>query len=160
MGWYLACHKTGKHNAFKLQMFLARINVDVFIPQSCRYRPREDRPGHLRPIIEPLFPGYIFLHFDPEETHTSKISSCPGFGHFIRFGGIIKSINNSIINNIMQMTFMPSIKNKPENDIDDNNENQLSVSNSQCDVIKSIFEERDGNIRGALFYSYIETLSR
>lgn len=157
MEWYLACHKTGKHNAFKLQMFLARMNVDVFIPQSYCYRSRADRPGHFRSIIEPLFPGYIFLNFDPKIIHTSKISSCPGFGFFIRFGGLIKPINSSIVDDIMQMTFIPSLRKGPVKIID--NEKQSLISNSQYEAIKQIVEEHDGSLRGALLYSYIETLN-
>lgn len=158
MGWYLACHKTGKHNAFKLQMFLARMNVDTFIPQSCYYRPRADRPGYLRPVVEPLFPGYIFLHFEPEIIHTSKISSCPGFGYFIRFGGLIKPINGSIVNDIIRMTSISSPKGNVGKTL--NSTKQPPFSNLQHESIKKIVEENDGNLRWELLYLYIESLNK
>lgn len=33
-----------------------------------------------------LFPGYLFLHFAPEEIHTTQITRIPGALQFIRFG--------------------------------------------------------------------------
>ncbi len=77
-GWYLAALKPGKDNIFKAQMMLERRNIMAFSPLMFSFRPRADRPGQQKKVIEPLFPGYMFVCFDPEIFHSSKVESCPG----------------------------------------------------------------------------------
>jgi transcriptional antiterminator RfaH len=103
--WYLACHKAGKQNAFKAQLFLSQPQIDavVFIPQICKYHRRTDRLGQFKKIIEPLFPGYMFICFDPEVTPVSKISMSPGVSHLVRFANKIKPVHDCIVDEIMQL---------------------------------------------------------
>ncbi|MFZ4220668.1 transcription termination/antitermination NusG family protein [Enterobacter ludwigii] len=100
--WYLACYKPGKDNIYKAQLALSRISTtDFFCPQLRTKRPRTDRPGQFRQVIEPLFPGYLFVAFDPEVIHTSRIEACPGVNYLVRSAGQITPIRPLIIDQLM-----------------------------------------------------------
>lgn len=154
--WYLACHKSGRHNAFKAQMFLSNIGVTVFIPQICCLLPRPDRPGHFRKVLEPLFPGYLFICFDCEIYHSSKVASTPGISHLVSFGEIIKPLHDSTVDDIMRWTLV--IDNQRY--VDKNNiprHAECDNSREQHPLIRRIMEEPHGETRSALFYTFIKS---
>lgn len=157
--WYLACHKTGKQNAFKAQMFLAHLNVAVFIPQIYSYRARADRPGQFKRSMEPLFPGYMFICFDPETIHTSKIAKCPGVNYLVRFSNTIIPVNDAVIEEIMRLPICayspPYIQPKKEALYIRKSASSI-LTDEQREFIKGIADERDGDIRNALFYAFTE----
>lgn len=99
--WYLACYKPGKDNIYKAQSALCHINSTAFCPQIRIQRPRSDRPGQVRQVIEPLFPGYLFISFDPEEVHTSRIEECPGVNYLVRSAGRIAPIHTIVVEQLM-----------------------------------------------------------
>lgn len=160
--WYLACHKTGKHNAFKVQMFLARLNVEVFIPQICYRQPRSDRPGHFRSVLEPLFPGYLFIYFDPEVHHTSKIAACPGMSHLVRFGGVISPLHEAVVAEVMQLVLTVNPDgSRPTNVVmsDEHQAQKIQVlTDAQRRQMQQVIEEKDGTARCALFYALAEAI--
>ncbi|WP_455872289.1 transcription termination/antitermination NusG family protein [Serratia proteamaculans] len=164
--WYLACHKAGRHNAFKAQMFLAQMNAAVFIPQIyCRY-PRSDRPGQLRKVLEPLFPGYMFIYFDPELLHTSKVSCCPGVSHLVRFADVINPVNDIIVEEIMQLPICVQdtdsrVRRGQSKNNAEKSESSIPLNDGQRQLITKISEENDGSVRSALLYAFSEaTLSK
>lgn len=158
--WYLACHKTGKHNALRVKAFLANLDIEVLIPQICIRQPRQDRPGQIRSVWEPLFPGYLFIHFDPETHHTSKVSACPGLSHLVRFGGVINPLHEAVVDEVLQLVLtvnleagesikplvcpMPFAKKTP------------TLTESQRRQIRRLMEEKNGVTRSALFYAFVE----
>lgn len=162
--WYLVCHKSGRHNAFKAQLFLANKGITVFIPQRYGCLPRSDRPGHFRKVLEPLFPGYLFICFDYEVHHSSIVASTPGISHFVSFGGIIKPLQDAIVDDIMRWTLViehesfPGKKEKVkatfpwrEGDVIPAEQQALHQK------IKTIIAAPDGETRSSLFYALIES---
>lgn len=158
--WYLACHKSGKHNAFKAQMFLAQpqINAIVFLPQICCYHPRKDRPGQFRKIIEPLFPGYMFICFDPEIIHTSKISSCPGVSHLVRFADKITPIHERIVEEIMELPVCVHSSRPRERKVRAQARKNTSVlSTAQYEELMNVVAEKDGLTRSTMLYAFAQS---
>jgi transcriptional antiterminator RfaH len=161
--WYLACHKTGKHNAFKVQMFLSEMGITVFIPQVCYRQPRLDRPGHFRKVLEPLFPGYLFIYFDHETHHTSKVAFSPGMSHFVRYGGTINPLHDTIVDEIMRFTLAVDFDGVLYNKKDTNKNkpyhgNKSFLTELQHHKIKMIAQETNGETRSVLFYAFIEAM--
>jgi transcriptional antiterminator RfaH len=154
--WYLACHKSGRHNAFKAQMFLENIGTTVFIPQVCCLLPRSDRPGNFRKVLEPLFPGYLFIYFDYEIHHSSKVASTPGISHFVSFGGVIKPLHDSTVDDIMRWTLIIDNQRYVDKNSTPNHAEYDNIY-EQYPVIRRIMEEPSGETRSALFYTFIES---
>lgn len=59
---------------------------------SCRKDCNAQRITH-----KPLFPGYLFVRFDPELTHTTKITDVPGASAFVKFGQLPRAVSDEII---------------------------------------------------------------
>lgn len=155
--WYLACHKTGKHNAFKAQMFLAQMKVVAFIPQIFIFKPRSDRAGQFKRVMEPLFHGYMFIYFDPNVVHTSKISSCPGISHLVRFNNTITPVNESIVEAIMKLPVCVS-ESIPSKKIhfDSGVKKHTPLSRKQHMKLMKLVAEKDGVSRSAMLYAFAE----
>ncbi|MBC8950058.1 transcription termination/antitermination NusG family protein [Xenorhabdus sp. TS4] len=156
--WYLACHKAGKDNVFKAQITLERMNIMAFSPVIRSCRPRSDRPGQFRQVMEQLFPGYLFIFFDPEIHHTSKIELCPGISHLVRLTGEITPIRDSVVDEIMQLPVCSQafrIKHPGKNSW---GRNTTPLNNQQRKQIQSLVEENNGLTRNAMFFAFAEAL--
>ncbi|MCQ4054434.1 transcription termination/antitermination NusG family protein [Aeromonas sp. SG16] len=161
--WYLASHKPGRGNAFKSQLFLSQLGISVFIPQICKMQPRTDRPGHARKVVEPLFPGYIFIFFDYEQQQISKVECCPGVNKLVRFGGILRPLNDNIVDEILMLTTTighepPECHDKKINISYGNNNACKALIKKQCQQIRAIANELDGEKRSSLFYAFMDAL--
>ncbi|WP_421215153.1 transcription termination/antitermination NusG family protein [Aeromonas jandaei] len=163
--WYLAIHKPGKGNAIKAQLFLSNIGVDVFIPQICRFHHRVDRPGQYRKIIEPLFPGYLFICFDYEKQHINKVESCPGVSRLVRFGGQLKPLNEAVVDEIVTLAttvshdgIVKSVYESKQSKIKDGECHSNHVE-EQRNRIKQIASDISGENRSILFYAFLDTIN-
>lgn len=161
--WYLATHKSGKKNAFKSQLFLSQLGVTTFIPQVCISQSRSDRPGHYRKCIEPLFPGYLFLCFDYEHIQIAKVENCPGINAMVRFGGLLKPLNESVVDEIMNLTSIITEQHTAK--IADKSNvveaaSKKSLSREEHQKIADIANEVDGQHRNSMFYALLDAMKR
>lgn len=159
-GWYLALHKPGKKNYIKAQFFLSRLNVTVFIPQVYCNQFRLDKLGRKKNLLEPLFPRYMFIYFDPEITHTTKISCCPGLSHLVRFSNVIIPVGGGVVEELILLT--ASMEKYCGDDVSLNKnecfaqDNECSyLSEKQRQILQGIIEENDWERRISLFHSFI-----
>ncbi|EDJ4379968.1 hypothetical protein GE639_22245 [Salmonella enterica] len=93
--WYLIYYRTRLHEQIKKEM--QNIGVEFFMPVYTKYTARADRTHHYRTREAPLFPGYLFIYFSPEDIHTTVISRQPSVIGFVRFGHRIQSVHDEII---------------------------------------------------------------
>lgn len=155
--WYLACYKAGKNNIFKALTALCYFDSTAFCPQIRTQRPRADRPGQYRQVIEPLFPGYLFIAFDPNVIHTSKIELCPGISHLVRTAGQIAPMREMVVEEIMCLPVCyqsfdkkhPRQRRSPANYLQ-----QRRIANQLDTFVK----ETDPEERGTLFLAFLKTL--
>lgn len=161
--WYLATHKSGKKNAFKAQLFLSQVGVTTFIPQVCISQSRSDRPGKYRKCIEALFPGYIFVFFDYEKLQIAKVENCPGMNGMVRFGGLLKPLSESVVDEIMNLTSIITEQNVPH----DTGQSKIfrpgsrtSLTREQHQKIADIAKEVDGQHRNTLFYAFLDAMKK
>ena len=68
----------------------------MFLPCS---RTRAPRPGHRD---APLFPGYLFLHFDLEKHGWGPLRRIPHVLGLVQFGGVVPPIPDDIIAELSQ----------------------------------------------------------
>lgn len=93
------------HNLQQFQLVTSRMaglgGVEVYSPSRIEFKQRKDCKG-LRPKEVQLFPGYLFLRFDPEVIHTSIIGDSPGVRDFVRFGDKISTVSNALVESLKQ----------------------------------------------------------
>lgn len=57
--------------------------------------------GKVKPVkAQPLFPGYLFARFDPEDIHTTTIKSTRGVSTIVRFGNRIAVMSDEEMNRL------------------------------------------------------------
>ena len=68
-------------------------DIDIFFP-----RIRRTRRGHEKnkEVIEPLFPGYIFIKFNPEDLH-GTVKSTRGVLHLVSKNSKAVEVDNKVI---------------------------------------------------------------
>lgn len=93
--WYLMCYQ---HRVWRrLLTRLDEYKVQYCCPMQREARLRTDKINSVRNIEYPLFPGYIFLRFNPEVIHTSKMLQIPGASYFVRFGNELRPIPHDVV---------------------------------------------------------------
>ncbi len=74
-------------------------NFTVFLPATIRIT-RHARK--VKEVLSPLFPGYLFLHLDPEEQNWITISSTRGAIGPVRFGNYYPPVPEWFIQGLME----------------------------------------------------------
>lgn len=92
--WYLL--QCQVQNFQRITTRIHMLNIESFVPTEVKISRRRDCNG-CRTTEKPLFPGYIFLRFDPEEIHTTTFTEIPGARHFVSFGGQPETVSDTII---------------------------------------------------------------
>lgn len=79
--WYVAHTRPRQETIAELN--LQRQGFQCYLPRlSVRRRVR----GHWQSLLEPLFPGYLFVQLDLECGHVAPIASTRGLRALVRFG--------------------------------------------------------------------------
>jgi transcriptional antiterminator RfaH len=99
MSWYVITHNL--HGFQVVTTKISALGVEIYSPTKIEIKRRLDCKG-TRTTEKQLFPGYLFLRFDPEEVHTTTISDIPGVKGFVRFGATICTVSNALIEALRQ----------------------------------------------------------
>lgn len=84
---------------------LERQGFQAYLPKfSVKRRLR----GKWRSSVEPLFPGYLFIYINPEETSLSPIHSTLGVSDLVRFGHQLVPVPESVIEYLRQRESEPA----------------------------------------------------
>jgi len=83
--WFLIMHSLDGARLERARARLDALGVEIYTPVHVELKKRKDCNA-FRPTEKALFPGYMFLKFDPEETHTTTIADMHGMKGFVRFG--------------------------------------------------------------------------
>jgi transcriptional antiterminator RfaH len=90
--WYLV---QVKPNGYRLaERNLARQGFTCFQPLA---RATERRGAQFRPVSRPLFPGYLFLTFDPARAPWRKINSTAGVARLLSLGNVPQEVPRGLV---------------------------------------------------------------
>ncbi|WP_161789239.1 transcription termination/antitermination NusG family protein [Pseudomonas aeruginosa] len=102
--WYLLSCKSNAHQWVKEEVERLSV-VEVYSPLLIETKPRTDCHG-VRIKEKVLFPGYLFLRFDPEEIHTTHITRVPGAIQFVRFSDAPYVVPGSVIQGLRDVLLL------------------------------------------------------
>lgn len=91
--WYVAQTKWAQEK-YACQQLQGQ-GVTCLLPVFSRVRLRNGRVRGVTP--QPLFPGYLFVRFDPEVVHTTAIKGTRGISTLISFGGLPAVVPDRVI---------------------------------------------------------------
>lgn len=143
--WYLLYCKRGQ--IFRAQEHLERQKVSCITPlvtvKKCLRGKRTE-------IEEPLFPGYLFIHFNPEQIHTTSIRATRGVRDFVRFGNHLAVVPDMVITEIQQRTLTKLIDDHIPMPGD-----LVSITEGPFIGLEAIYSEPDGEKRSILFINML-----
>jgi len=150
--WYLAQYKPGKANLEKLQYMLKNRNIlswtpQVFTTKTCGTDNTEKK------VLEPLFPGYIFVEFDINKHHPSKLIELPGMGEFVRSCGEFNPVPFSVLDELMSYP-IGHRETHWERDL----RSKIRLTRRQKIRIKNIMGSEDPTERTAMFLAFTGAL--
>ncbi len=90
--WFLVYTKPRQEQTAEHQ--LSRQGYPVYLPMTQRSRKRGSRRV---PVIEPLFPRYLFIHLDATRDDWGPIRSTVGVSALVRFGKEAASVPDALI---------------------------------------------------------------
>lgn len=94
--WYVI--KTKPNQEKRAVLNLQNQKFKVFFPEILRERRVR---GKLVTLNEPFFPSYIFVNFDIERDHWTKINNSYGVSKLLSIGGTPQQIKDNFINSLM-----------------------------------------------------------
>ncbi|MGP5367252.1 transcription termination/antitermination NusG family protein [Pseudomonas helleri] len=83
--WYALFHDSNYHKSLVSNIQSLGGVDEVFSPERITLQPRRGRPSPKKYKVQ-LFPGYLFVRFDWEQTHPSAITAFSGAYRLVRFG--------------------------------------------------------------------------
>ena len=90
--WYLV---QVKPNGYRLaERNLLRQGFACFQPMA---RATERRGAQFRPVSRPLFPGYLFVAFDPARAPWRKINSTAGVARLLSLGNVPQEVPRGLV---------------------------------------------------------------
>ena len=90
--WYLV---QVKPNGYRLaERNLLRQGFACFQPLV---RATERRGAHFKPVSRPLFPGYLFVAFDPARAPWRKINSTAGVSRLLSLGNVPQEVPKGLV---------------------------------------------------------------
>lgn len=95
--WYLVQCKA--RNELRAAQQLGNQEFDVLLPQL---RCQKLRRGRREVVSEPLFPGYLFVRFDPQFVSPTLIQSTRGVARLVRYGSVLATVSDSLVEAIRQ----------------------------------------------------------
>ncbi|WP_413110611.1 transcription/translation regulatory transformer protein RfaH [Thaumasiovibrio sp. DFM-14] len=95
--WYLLyCKRSEQERAL---VNLNRQGVNCYYPTVTIEKLRR---GKRVEVVEPLFPCYMFVSFDPEAVSFTSVRSSRGVADFVRFGGYPQQVSEEVVFAIME----------------------------------------------------------
>jgi len=80
------------------QEHLCRQSFECFLPLAVN--PYQKRSKKNKPLIEPLFPRYLFIRAIPEVQNLAPVRSTRGVNGMVRFGTKLVAVPKEIINSV------------------------------------------------------------
>lgn len=145
-GWYLITHNL--HGFQVVTSKIGLLGVEIYSPTLIEVTQRRDCRG-VRRAEKQLFPGYLFLRFDPEQVHTTTIADVPGVKGFVRFGDQIGMVSDGVIEGLKRSTQV--LVDRPLRAVECSN-----VSQETLESISAIVKMRSRDDRQVAFFALLE----
>lgn len=138
--WYVA--QTQYAQEKRAQQHLGNQGVSCFLPL---YTAQVLNSEHIKAVTpQALFPGYIFVRFNPEVIHTTTIKSTRGISSLISFGGMPSVIPDEVIERLKSHELLSPRPNEPEHG------DRVQVLSGVFQGLEAVWYEPDGAKRAML----------
>ncbi len=98
LNWYAVHTKTRQEVA--AQHHLQRQGFETYAPKVLLRKRKRDKWAK---VVEPLFPRYVFIRVDPDQTSLAPVRSTLGVSGLVRFGYQLLPVPDSVIAYLQQL---------------------------------------------------------
>lgn len=138
--WYVAQTQFAQEK--RAEQHLQNQGVDCFLPL---YTAQVMKGGALKPVAaQALFPGYLFVRFDPEVIHTTTIKSTRGISSLVSFGGLPAPLPDEVV---MKLRSHDCLSPTPEGPVDGD---RVEILHGAYEGLEAVWLEKDGMKRAML----------
>jgi transcriptional antiterminator RfaH len=138
--WYVA--QTQYAQEKRAQQHLGNQDVTCFLPL---YTAQVLNSGKIKAVApQALFPGYLFIRFDPEIIHTTTIKSTRGVSSLISFGGMPSVVPDEVIERLKFHDCLSPDPNVPEHG------DRVEVLSGVFEGLEAVWFEPNGAKRAML----------
>lgn len=143
--WFVAYCKSKEE--LRAQQNLHNQGIHSFFP---KIRKNKIVRGKKTVIEEALFPSYLFILTDKENSAFPKIRSTRGVNDLVKFGNKIISVPDTLIENLEKLCYSLNDL-SADNKIDLKKGDKVEILNGSFQGLTAIFKEQDGLERSILF---------
>jgi transcriptional antiterminator RfaH len=151
--WYLLYCKRGDQK--RAQQHLENQGVECFYPQIDVEKVVR---GKKKQVKEPLFPSYVFVRFDYEQSPSfTTIRSTRGVVDFIKFGSSPYEVQGDLVYELKE--FEKSSNNEPEGcNVEFESGQVVKIKSGQFAGVEAIFHQKDGELRSIMLVKMISQI--
>ncbi|WP_169902751.1 transcription/translation regulatory transformer protein RfaH [Paraferrimonas sedimenticola] len=140
MNWYLVYAKPrGEQRA---QANLEAQGLEVYLPQIERDKMLR---GKKQKVEEALFPGYLFVRFDPSQFAVARVKNTRGVAGMVQFGAHMPVVPSAVVLSIMQQ--LDDLNEIPEVTNDFTAGDKVIVTEGPFAHLNAVFQESSGENR-------------
>ena len=141
--WYLLATKPREDE--RAQLHLENQGYELFRPQVRKFRISQ---GKQVPVIEPLFPRYIFISLDELMSNWSRIRSTRGVSQLVRFAEMPAVVPDQVISMLRKQCDADDIIDLTgENPFVFNAGDEIEITGGSFKGIRAIIKEQTGEDR-------------
>ncbi|WP_328590355.1 transcription/translation regulatory transformer protein RfaH [Veronia nyctiphanis] len=111
------------------------------------------RRGKRSTLLEPLFPNYVFVNFDPEVVSFTTVRSTRGVLQFVRSGSEPSIVSIEIIKSLMVCEDSDSVREHFREGFCQGD--NVIIHNGPYQGVSAVFKEPDGDKRSILLLSLL-----
>lgn len=138
--WYVAQTQFAQEK--RAQQHLQNQGVDCFLPL---YTAQVMKNGAVKPVTaQALFPGYLFVRFDPEVIHTTTIKGTRGISTLVSFGGLPAPLPDDVV---MKLRSHDCLSPEPDGPVDGD---RVEILIGAYEGLEAVWQENDGMKRAML----------
>jgi transcriptional antiterminator RfaH len=151
--WYLLYCKP--RNEVRAQQNLAQQGIETYLPMMPEHKTSPGGKANSRQV--PLFPSYLFIHFDPLQTSVARIHATRGVNRLIGCREDMTPIDDDIIRRIkLRELKPPEIKTEPSLKAGD----KIRFTQGPFAELEGVFEEPSGDKRCHVLFNIMGQLQR
>lgn len=138
--WYVAQTQFAQEK--RAELHLKNQGVDCFLPL---YTAQVMKNGAVKPVAaQALFPGYLFVHFDPEVIHTTTIKGTRGISSLVSFGGLPAPVPDDVVTRLRSHDCLSPEPDGPVNG------DRIEILDGAYEGLEAVWLESDGMKRAML----------
>lgn len=148
--WYVAATKTYKESLAEDN--LRNQNFEVYLP---RIKTETAINDETKTRYEPLFPGYIFVRFDPNERSAGTINSTRGILRLISFGTKLAELKTHYVEHLIER--VDKIEPKYEGTKFLKRGEKVDITDGPFEGLEAVFKQKSGKNRSMLLIKLLSS---